>query len=52
MQYEILSHTNKSQLETIVRSYLESGWRCQGGVAVAVNPKDGDLFFLQAITKD
>ena len=51
MKYEILGHTNKRQLEIIVRNYLNNGWRLQGGVAVSV--KNGnDAGYFQAVVKD
>ncbi len=51
MEYEILSHTDKSQLESIVRSYLNQGWSCQGGVAVAVRIEGDNPYFFQAVVK-
>ena len=50
MKYEILSHSNKSQLEQVVRSYLDAGWSLQGGVAVAVK-NNADQAYFQAVTK-
>ena len=50
MQYEILSHTSKTQLENVVRNYLNNGWSLQGGVATAVN-NSNDVVFHQAMIK-
>ena len=51
MNYKILFHTNRSQLENIVEQHINECWNLQGGVAVAV--KDGDdSGYFQAVTKN
>ena len=50
MGYEILHHTEKGELEKMVRNYLERGWSLQGGIAVGVKNGNSEAYF-QAVTK-
>lgn len=51
MGYEILHHTEKDELEKMVRNYLERGWSLQGGIAVGVKNGNSEAYF-QAVTKN
>jgi hypothetical protein len=38
IKYQIASGTNQNQVETLVEDLIKQGWRCQGGISVAMAP--------------
>ena len=51
MEYKILVNTDRRALENVVESYLDQGWKLQGGVSIAVM-RDNDDGYAQAVIKE
>ena len=52
MEYKILTHTDKDNLENMVNHHLRQGWNIQGGIAMAIRPTNEDLGYSQALYKN
>lgn len=51
MEYRILSHSGRKDLEKIVTNALADGWQLQGGVSITTNSMN-DIAFAQAVVKN
>lgn len=50
IDYGVIDATNPQDLRNKVKTYLDSGWEPQGGVAVSQNPMSGTIY-AQAIVR-
>jgi len=52
MDYTIIQYDSVPGLEKLVIEYLKKGWKCQGGVSVAVGPSSSTWWYYQAMIKE
>jgi hypothetical protein len=50
LKYEVLQHDNHEEFNEMVTSYIENGWKLQGGVSVLL--VDNIVWWFQAVTKN
>lgn len=52
MEYILVSHWKLVEFDKNVNYLLSRGWKCQGGVSVAVNSNTGETLYAQAMIKE
>ena len=52
MKYIVIENWKLEYLIAEVNSYLEEGWKLQGGVSVAVNGQSNNKTYVQALVKE